>query len=90
MGEISIDLVMKRLDDVLTGQRVMDGKIGVLAESMVSMRKGIDDIAQEVGGTRLEVHNLRADVRTIAIAVDQHTTRLDEIEKHFGIGTPAN
>jgi hypothetical protein len=39
---------------------------------------------------RADLHNLRADVRTVAIAVDQHTTRLDHIEKHLGIGTSAN
>jgi hypothetical protein len=40
---------MKRLGDVLTGQLVIDGKMGVLAGGMVSMRKRPDDFAQEVG-----------------------------------------
>ena len=48
---------------------------------MVSMRKRIDDIAQEIGELRGDVRSLRGDVRMTAIAVDQHTTRLDRIEK---------
>lgn len=45
------------------------------------MRRRIDDIAQEIGEMRLDVRNLRADVRTVAVAVDQHMQRLHEIEK---------
>ena len=81
MGEISLDMIWKRLADMQVGQQATDAKIGTLAESMVSMRKRIDDIAQEIGGLRGDVRSLRGDVRMTAIAVDQHTTRLDRIEK---------
>lgn len=81
MGEVSLDMIWKRLEEVQAGQRATGVKIGTLAEYMVSMRKRIDDIAQEIGEMRIDVRNLRADVRTVAIAVDQHTQRLHEIEK---------
>jgi chromosome segregation ATPase len=90
MGEVSLDMIWKRPADVQAGQQATDGKIGTLAESMVSMRKRIDDIAQEIGEMRGDVRSLRADVRTVAIAVDQHSQRLEEIEKRLGIGTTAN
>jgi hypothetical protein len=45
MGEVSLDMIWKRLADVQAGQQATDAKIGTLAEGMVSMRKRIDDIA---------------------------------------------
>lgn len=74
-------MIWKRLEEMQAGQQATDAKIGALAESMVSMRKRLDDIAEEIGELRGDVRSLRADVRTIAIAVDQHTTRLDQMEK---------
>jgi hypothetical protein len=56
----------------LTAEQVITNeKIGVLASSMVSMRKQIDDLTT---GTRL-----------IAVAVDEHTHRLDRIEKRLDL-----
>jgi len=76
--------------EIQQGFALTHGKIGTLAESIVSLRKRVDDIAEEVGQVRLDLVGLRADVRTIAIAVDQHTTRLDHIEQRLGIGTTQN
>lgn len=53
-----------------------NAKLGTLAQSMVSMRKDIGKLDEAVQG-------LRTDVRMIAIAVDEHTNRLDKIEAHY-------
>lgn len=39
MGEVSLDMIWKRLEEVQAGQRATDAKIGTLAENMVSMRE---------------------------------------------------
>ncbi len=57
-------------------QAEMSAKLGSMAQSMVSMRKDIGRLDDAVQG-------LRADVRMIAIAVDEHTNRLDKIEAHY-------
>ena len=62
---------------------VLDRKVGALAEGMVALRKRVDDIAEEVSA-------LHGDMRMIAIAVDEHTIRLDHIEKHLGMDKSRN
>ena len=46
-------------------------KIGTLAQGMVSLTNTVE--------------GLRTDVRMIALAVDEHTHRLDKIEAHLAI-----
>lgn len=48
-------------------QALTSRKIGAMAESMVSMNKRLDDLSQQM--------------RMVALAVDEHTTRLDQMEK---------
>lgn len=62
-------------------------KIGALAESMVSMRRDINDLGKRVDNLDKRVDHLtgsidalRADMRMIAIATDEHTRRLDRID----------
>jgi hypothetical protein len=57
--------------DLRGEQALTNTKIGTLAESMVGMRKQID--------------GLRADMRMVAIAVDEHTARLDWIEARLNL-----
>lgn len=51
-------------------------KVGTLAQSMVSMRKDINGLEDAVRG-------MGNDMRVIALAVDEHTHRLDRIEAHY-------
>jgi len=64
--------------DLRADQALTNTKIGTLAENMVSMRKRIDDLDGHIQG-------LRTDVRMIAIAVDEHTSRLDRIEHKLSL-----
>ena len=48
-----------------------DLKIGSIAESMV--------------GVRRDLNSMRADLRMMAIAVDEHTVRLDHIETRLNL-----
>jgi hypothetical protein len=49
-------------------------KIGAIAETMVSMRKQLDHMSHSIDG-------LPTDIQTVALAVDEHTTRLDRIDE---------
>jgi chromosome segregation ATPase len=68
----------KGFADIYAALAITNAKIGTLAENMVSMRKRIDDLDGHIQG-------LRTDVRMIAIAVDEHTSRLDRIEHKLSL-----
>lgn len=78
MTDETTNLVLEQLRAIRAEQAETNRKIGALAESMVAMRKQIDDL-------RDDVHGLRADIRMIAIAVDEHTARLDRIEARLSL-----
>jgi hypothetical protein len=61
-------------------QSVMSLKIGTLAESQVSTNRRIDALSGRIDVLSSEIQNMRTDVRTISMAVDQHTARLDRVE----------
>ena len=79
------NLVLEQLRAIRAEQALTNDKIGTLAEGMVSMRKHIDDLDKRVGGLSDRIEGLRGDVRMIAIAVDEHTTRLDRIEHKLNL-----
>jgi chromosome segregation ATPase len=92
MAEEPPNIVLVKLDEIRKEQALTNAKIGTLAEGMVSMRKRtddlgkqIDDLRKDMHGLREDVNGLRADVRMIAIAVDEHTHRLDRIEARLNI-----
>lgn len=53
-------------------------KLGAMAESIVGIKRDVAEL-------KADVHALRQDVATLAIAVDEHTHRLGGIEKHLGL-----
>jgi capsule polysaccharide export protein KpsE/RkpR len=82
MGEVTLELIYKHMQAeqaeikaelaaVRAEQETTSAKIGTLAASMVSMRKQIDD--------------LTTTTRLIAVAVDDHSHRLDRIEKTLNL-----
>ena len=73
MSESSDNMVLELLRAIRAEQADMSSKMGAMAQSMVSVRKDINRLDETTQG-------LRADVRMIAIAVDEHTQRLDKIE----------
>jgi len=74
------NLVLQQLRAIREEQAVTNGKIGTLAEGMVSLRGEVAELRKDIAGLRADVNGLRIDIRTIAIAVDQHSSRLDRIE----------
>ncbi len=74
------NLVLQLLREIRDRQDVTDSKIGAIGTSMVSMRKEMDEMKQEMRNLKISIDGLRADMRMISIAVDDHTHRLDKIE----------
>ncbi len=90
MSDQPDNLVLDLLRAIRAEQGEMNAKLGALAQGMVSMRKDIggleiktEALASKVDKLDDTVQSLRADVRMIAIAVDEHTHRLDKIEAHY-------
>ena len=90
MTEQPDNLVLEMLRVIRAEQEETNHKLGALAQSMVSMRKDIGGVENRMEKleNRMEkledaVQGARADVRMIAMAVDEHTQRLDKIEAHY-------
>lgn len=74
------NLILELLRTIRAEQAETNAKLGAMAQSMVSMRKDVSNLDMRVGKLEDTVQGMRADVRMIAIAVDEHTHRLDKIE----------
>jgi len=85
MTDEPTNLVLEQLRAIRAEQALTTGKIGALAESMVSMRKRMDDFDTALSRMDAHIQGLRGDVRMIAMAVDEHTTRLDRIEHKLNL-----
>jgi hypothetical protein len=83
MVEVSLEMVLKRVEDVLAGQTVLTQRIDALDRT-------VGGLATTLVGVQRDLRGLQASVATLAAAGDDHTHRLDHIEKHLGIGTTPN
>jgi uncharacterized Ntn-hydrolase superfamily protein len=71
MAEVSNELIYKLMLEIQAGQEALSAKVGTIASSMVSITKRLDDLDQTT--------------RLIAVAVDDHTHRLRQIEKKLDL-----
>ena len=76
-------ITLRHLQAIRDEQAITNKKLGVLADGIVSLRR-------DVNGLTSDVHALRNDVQTIAIAFDGYNerltsleARLDRIESHL-------
>jgi hypothetical protein len=98
MGEISLDMIWKRLEEVQAEQAAMHTEIKAARTDLTVTNEKIGGIATTLVGIQRDIRSLQATVTTLGVAVDDHThrldhmgVRLDHIEKHLGIGgTPPN
>jgi chromosome segregation ATPase len=79
------NLTLKQLSllhtEVQEGFALINNKIGALAEGMITMRRRLNDIDHRLDHMGQNIAGLRTDMQTVSLAVDQHTTRLDQMEK---------
>jgi hypothetical protein len=78
MVEVTNQLIYKLMLDIQAGQEALTHKVGTIAASMVSMTKRLDDLDRKID-------DLTTSTRLIAVAVDEHSHRLDRIEKRLGL-----
>lgn len=83
MVEVSLEMVLKRVEDVLSGQDAMRAELRALTEK-------VEGMAQTLVGVRRDVRALQNEMATLGVAIDGHSHRLEEIEKRLGIGIPTN
>jgi hypothetical protein len=76
------NLTLKQLallrSEMQAGFEVINSKIGALAGSLVG-------ITRDIHGLQRDVSSLKDNVAVLAVAVDEHTHRLDRIEKRLGL-----
>ena len=78
MAEEPPNIVLIKLDEIRREQEALAAKVGTIATSMVSMVKRLDDLDRKID-------DLSTSTRLIAVAVDDHSHRLDRIENKLGL-----
>jgi hypothetical protein len=72
------DIVLEQLRAIRAEQAETSAKIGTLAQAVVGLQRDSQDIKKELS-------TLSQNSGILAIAVDEHTHRLDRIEKRLGL-----
>jgi hypothetical protein len=60
-------------------------RIGALAESLVGIKKDIRILDSRMDALDVSVHRVGQDIGTLALAVDEHTQRLDRFESRLNL-----
>ena len=76
------NLVLKQLASL---REVVEKGFATLGERVDSLDKKVGGMATTLVGVQRDVRTLQATVETLGAAVDDHTHRLDQIEKHLGL-----
>lgn len=88
MAEEPTNLVLVKLDEIRREQQALTHKVGAIAETLIGIKREIKMVGNRLENVEISVHRVGNDIGTLAVAIDEHTHRLNEIEKHLGIGTP--
>jgi hypothetical protein len=83
MGEISLDMVWKRLEE-------MQADLKAARIDLSGINEKLGGIATTLVGVQRNVRSLQGTVATLGVAVDDHTHRLDRIEQRLGIDVTPN
>jgi septation ring formation regulator EzrA len=90
MVEVNLELVLKRVEDVLAGQDAIRAEVKAVREEQARTTSKLEAMAQTLVGVQRDTRSLQATVAMLGVAIDGHTHRLEEIEKRLGIGTTTN
>lgn len=63
----------------------IDHKLGAMAETLIGIKRSIQILDTRVDNLDVSVLRIGKDIVTITIAIDEHTNRLDKIEKRLGL-----
>lgn len=90
MVEVSNELIYKLMLEIQAAQQATDAKIGAVAQTLIGIKRDIQTLDGRVENLELTASRIQSDIKTLAVAFDEHTRRLDHIEQRLGIGTTQN
>jgi hypothetical protein len=80
MADVSNELIYTLMLDIQAGQEALTHKVGTVATALLSMSKRLDDLDGSMNVFSRRQQELTNTTQLIAVAVDDHTHRLDKIE----------
>jgi septal ring factor EnvC (AmiA/AmiB activator) len=81
MGEIALEMIWKRLDEMQAGIKGVHEQQTATRQDLAHLNKKVDGQASTLVGIRRELRELRNDVGMLLAAVDDHSRRLTALEK---------
>jgi predicted nucleic acid-binding Zn-ribbon protein len=89
MTEEPNNIVLQQLrlirDEIAVMKDEVTHKIGAMAETLVGVKRDISILRTTITSVEVSVHGARQDIATLSIAVDEHTHRLERIEKKLDL-----
>ena len=83
MAEEPPNIVLIKLDEIRREQEALAAKVGTIATSLVSMMKRLDDLDGRMNVFSIRQQEMTNTTQLIAVAVDDHTHRLDKIDSRL-------
>ena len=78
------NIVLKQLAAVRVD--IQEGFAKLTAEQVATNEK-LGSVASSLVGMQRDIRDVKRELATLGVAVDEHTHRLDKIEKHLGLNT---
>jgi predicted RNase H-like nuclease (RuvC/YqgF family) len=85
MGDISLEMIWKRLEELQAGQAALHADLRDVRSELAILNDKVEGMAQTIIGIRRDVRSLQSEVATLSTAVDGHTHRLERIEKKLDL-----
>jgi chromosome segregation ATPase len=82
MTAVPENLVLKQLSSL---RAEMQEGFAEIRTTAAQTNEKLGAVAQTLVGLQRDVRNLQREVATLGVAVDEHTHRLDRIEKRLGL-----
>jgi peptidoglycan hydrolase CwlO-like protein len=80
MVEITNELIFQVLKEVQSGQTALRAEVTELRGEVSVINRKLGVVAENLNSMRQDLHKLQNDVQVIALAVDEHSHRLDALE----------
>jgi cell division septum initiation protein DivIVA len=74
MGDVSLDMIWKRLEDFQTGQDAMRSDIAAVRSEIAAVNESVRSLARSVVTIQRDISALKDRVTVLAVAVDEHPT----------------
>ena len=72
MGDVSLDMIWKRLDDIQGELKAMRDEQGRTNENITAMARTLVGIQREIRSLQRDISGLKDRVTVLSVAVDEH------------------